>query len=66
MGDSAQYFQVGFLVISIANLSVIGLLVLVFALAVLLRIPGKHPVSTIDLPEALVAGDPTYNRKDPL
>ena len=55
MGDNAQYIQFGFILISVANLIMIGLLVLVFALAVWLRIPGESQVSTLELPGASVA-----------
>ncbi|MDQ2806781.1 MAG: hypothetical protein M3Z04_07680 [Chloroflexota bacterium] len=64
MGDNAQYIQFGFILISVANLIVIGLLVLVFALAVLLRMPGAHQVSTIELPGNSIAGDRTPNTHD--
>jgi len=63
MGDTAQYIQFGFILISAANLIVIGLLVLVFALAVLLRLPGERRVSTTELPVP-VANETTYNRED--
>lgn len=65
MGDTAQYIQVGFLVISQANLSVIGLLLLVFALAVLLPIPGEPQGATIEWPGPSGAGDTTAPREDP-
>ncbi len=54
MVDTTQYIQVGFLSITVANLVVIGLLVLVFALAVSLRPPLKHQVSIIEPPSAQV------------
>ncbi len=50
MGDTAQYLQFGFLVISVANLIMIGLLVVVFALAVGLRLPGERRVDTFEPP----------------
>lgn len=47
MGDTPQYVQFGFILISVANLAMIGLLILVFALAVVLRLPGGRHVSTV-------------------
>ncbi len=41
MNGSAHYFHWGFILISVANLIVIGLMVLVFVLAVLLPFPGS-------------------------
>ena len=49
MGGTAQYFQAGFILISIANLVVIGLLIVVFVLAVTLRRPEKSRISTIEV-----------------
>ena len=40
MNAPAHYFHAGFILISAANLIVIALMVLVFALAVLLPFPG--------------------------
>jgi hypothetical protein len=40
MNAAAHYFQAGFILISTANLIVIILMVVVFALAVLLPFPG--------------------------
>ena len=48
MGGTAQYLQAGFFLISIANLIVIGLLIVVFVLAVTLRRPEKTRISTIE------------------
>jgi hypothetical protein len=48
MGGPAQYVQVGFILISLANLIVIALLIVVFALAVTLRRPEKSRISTIE------------------
>lgn len=48
MGGPAQYLQVGFILISLANLIVIALLIVVFALAVTLRRPEKSRISTIE------------------
>jgi hypothetical protein len=48
MGGPAQYLHVGFLLISLANLIVIALLIVVFALAVTLRRLGKQRPSTIE------------------
>jgi hypothetical protein len=55
MGDPAQYVQFWFITISVANLLVIGLLIVVFAIAVALRRPGAHQGSTIELPHAPAA-----------
>jgi mannose/fructose/N-acetylgalactosamine-specific phosphotransferase system component IIC len=55
MGDNAQYVQFGFILISVTNLIMIGLLIIVFALAVLLRRPGEQRVSTLELPSTSVA-----------
>ena len=41
MNDPAQYLHFGFILISLANLLVIVLLIVVFALAVALRLPEK-------------------------
>ncbi len=41
MNGPAHYFHWGFVLISVANLIVIGLMVLVFVLAVLLPFPGS-------------------------
>ncbi len=48
MGGPAQYLHLGFLLISLANLIVIALLIVVFALAVTLRLPEKQRLSTIE------------------
>ncbi len=48
MGGTAQYLHWGFILISVANLAVIGLLIVVFVLAVLLRRPGAPRGSTLD------------------
>jgi hypothetical protein len=48
MGGTAQYLHAGFFLISIANLIVIGLLIVVFVLAVTLRRPEKTRISTIE------------------
>jgi hypothetical protein len=48
MGGPAVYLQAGFILISIANLIVIALLLVVFALAVTLRRPEKSRISTIE------------------
>lgn len=47
MGDTAQYVQFWFITISVANLIVIGLLIVVFIVAVVLRRPGEAHESTI-------------------
>ncbi len=53
MGGPALYLHVGFILISLANLIVIGLLIVVFILAVMLRRPEKHRISTIEtVPDA--------------
>lgn len=49
MNGPAQYLQIGFIVISMANLIVIALLILVFALAVALRRPEKQRLSTLEV-----------------
>ncbi len=63
MGDTPQYVQFGFILISVANLAIVGLLILVFALAVVLRMPGGRqlPTPTVELPGASIAGDATSN-----
>lgn len=48
MSEPAQYLHSGFILISVANLIVIGLLLLVFALVVLLRRPGEARASMLD------------------
>ena len=48
MGGPAQYLHVGFILISLANLIVIALLIVIFALAVALRRPEKQRLSTIE------------------
>ena len=48
MSGSAQYLHWGFILISLANLVIIGLLLGVFVLAVLLRRPGESHLSTLD------------------
>ena len=54
MNGPAQYLHVGFLLISLANLLVIALLIVVFALAIALRRPEKQRLSTI---EAVISPD---------
>jgi len=48
MGGPALYLHIGFILISLANLIVIALLIVVFALAVALRRPEKSRFSTIE------------------
>jgi hypothetical protein len=48
MSGPAQYLHWGFILISVANLIVIGLLIVVFVLAVLLRRPGEPRASVLD------------------
>lgn len=48
MNSPALYFHFGIILISLANLLVISLLIVVFALAVTLRLPEKHHFSTIE------------------
>jgi len=48
MNSPAQYLHVGFILISQANLIVIALLIIVFALAVTLRFPEKQHFSTLE------------------
>jgi len=50
MTGTTQYFHVGFILISLANLVVIALLVVVFILAVVLRRPEKSHLSTLATP----------------
>ncbi len=52
MGDTTQYVQFWFITISVANLAIVALMVLVFALAVRLRLPGAQHVPIIDLQSA--------------
>ncbi len=48
MAGPAQYLHLGFILISLANLIVIALLIVVFALAVMLRRPAKQRLSIIE------------------
>jgi uncharacterized membrane protein len=48
MNGPAQYLHLGFILISLANLIVIALLIVVFALAVALRRPKKQHLSTLE------------------
>jgi hypothetical protein len=48
MGGPALYLHFGFILISLANLIVIALLIVVFALAVTLRFPEKSHIATIE------------------
>ncbi len=48
MAGPAQYLHLGFILISLANLMVIALLIVVFALSVTLRRPAKQRLSTIE------------------
>lgn len=48
MNNPAQYLHIGFILISVANLLVIALLIVVFALAVSLRRPEKQRLSTLE------------------
>jgi hypothetical protein len=58
MNGPAQYFQFGFIQISLANLLVIALLIVVFVLAVALRLPEKQRLSTIEAaPQLEETGD---------
>jgi uncharacterized membrane protein len=58
MNGPAQYLHFGFILISLANLLVIALLIVVFALAVALRRPAKQRPSTIEaVPMLEEAGD---------
>ena len=50
MTGTTQYFHVGFILISLANLVVIALLVVVFILAVVLRRPERSHLSTLAAP----------------
>ncbi len=49
MNGPAEYLHLGFVLISLANLIVIILLFLVFALAVVLRRPEKQRLSTLEV-----------------
>lgn len=49
MNGPAQYLHFGFILISLANLLVIALLVVIFVLAVALRLPEKQRLSTIEV-----------------
>lgn len=40
--QAAQYFQWGWILITVPNLVVIGLMVLVFLIAVLVKMPGHR------------------------
>jgi hypothetical protein len=48
MDGPTQYFQWGFIQISLANLIVIGLLIVVFALSVLVKWSEKNRLSTVE------------------
>lgn len=48
MNGPAVYLQFGFILISLANLIVISLMVLIFALAIVLKLPGKPRLSTLE------------------
>ncbi len=48
MNGPAEYLHFGFILISLANLIVIILLLLIFALAVMLRLPEKQHLSTLE------------------
>ena len=48
MDGPAQYLQWGFIQISLANLVVIGLMIVVFALAVIARRREKNRMSTLE------------------
>jgi len=58
MNGPAQYLHLGFILISLANLLVIALLLVVFVLAVALRLPDKQHISTIEsLPQLEEIGE---------
>ncbi len=58
MNGPAQYLHIGFILISLANLIVIALLIVVFVLAITLRMPEKQHFSTIEaIPELEEAGN---------
>ena len=61
MNGPAQYFHFGFILISLANLVVIALLIVVFVLAVALRLPEKQRLSTLEAIEAVVSPNETGN-----
>ncbi len=48
MSDPTQYLQFGFFLITAANLTIVGLLILVFLLAVVLRPPSRQQASTLE------------------
>ncbi len=48
MSDPTHYVQFGFFLITAANLAIVGLLILVFLLAVVLRPPGEQQASTLE------------------
>jgi uncharacterized membrane protein len=48
MYGPAQYFHLGFILISLANLVVIALLIVIFMLASTLRWPEKQHLSTLE------------------
>ncbi|HLZ24230.1 MAG TPA: hypothetical protein VKQ30_19125 [Ktedonobacterales bacterium] len=58
MGGTAQYLHWGFILISVANLIVIGLLIVIFALAVLVRRRSETHLSTLDAVVDTNATDP--------
>ncbi len=49
MNGPAHYLHIGFILISLANLIVIALLLLVFILAVALRLPERQRLSTLEV-----------------
>jgi hypothetical protein len=60
MNSPAQYLQFGFVSISVANLLVIVLLIVIFIIAVTLRMPEKQHISTIEIdthPDEASAGE---------
>jgi len=58
MNGPALYLHFGFILISVANLIVIALLIVVFALAVALRRPERQRLSTLEArPELEEAGE---------
>lgn len=48
MYGPAQYLHFGFILISLANLLVIVLLIVIFMLAAVLRLPEKQHLSTLE------------------
>ena len=63
MNGPSQYLQFGFIQISLANLLVIALLIVVFMLAVTLRLPEKQRLSTLEALQTPAGGQGVDERE---